>query len=116
VSLDRDQNGIPDECGGPKATPFHRGDADADGIATIGDGVFVFNFLFLGGRAPTCKETIDTNNDGALDISDGIGILNFLFLGGRPPEPPGPPGLPCGPDRDAAGSPGDLGCELYDPC
>jgi hypothetical protein len=69
-------------------TKFSRGDANADGIRNITDGIFILNFLFLGGPEPPCRESANTNGDGALNITDGIYILNFLFLGG--PAPPAP--------------------------
>ncbi len=99
--------------GGVELTKFHRGDPNDDGAMNITDGIYVLNFLFLGGREPTCLESADVNDDGQLNITDGIYILNYLFLGGPEPAPPGDPAKPCGPDP--AGSP-DLGCEAYTRC
>ena len=104
----------------PSATPcgggagFRRGDADSNGDVNITDGIFILNFLFLGGDSPTCLEAANSDNDGAVSITDGIYILNFLFLGGPGPLPPGPNN--CGPDPDAAGGPLDLGCNSYPGC
>ena len=95
---------------------FHRGDPNDDGQLNITDGIFVLNFLFLGGPEPTCAESADANNDGGVNITDGIFLLNFLFLGGPAPAAPGPPEEACGEDPDAAGSPGDLGCASYTKC
>ena len=96
---------------------FHRGDPNDDGTANITDGIYILNFLFLGGPPPTCDESADANNDGGVNITDGIYVLNFLFLGGPAPPAPGPPeGGPCGEDPDPAGSPGDLGCASYTHC
>jgi hypothetical protein len=92
---------------------FHRADPNANGTTDLSDGVFIFSFLFLGGAGPSCLESADANNSGRVDISDGINILNFLFLGGLSPAPPGSAADPCGPDPDAPGSPGDLGCDTY---
>jgi hypothetical protein len=97
----------------PPAIIFHRGDPNDDAELNITDGLYVFNFLFLGGPRPTCSETADANDDGAVNLTDGIYLLNFLFLGGPAPQAPGPPALECGPDR--AGSP-DLGCVSYSSC
>jgi len=99
-----------------KESPFHRGDANEDGSLDISDGLCILAFLFDGGDAPSCLESGDANNDGKLDCSDSIMILGYLFLGTRPPAEPGPPPAPCGPDPDAPGTPGDLGCEAYDHC
>jgi hypothetical protein len=108
-------NGI--DCGAT-GTEFYRADPNNDGSCNITDGIYVLNFLFLGGPAPTCRESSDANNDKAVNITDGIYILNYLFLGGPAPASPGPPGKgdPCGPDTDAPGSPGDLGCDTYTKC
>lgn len=89
---------------------FVRGDGNADGEVNITDGIFVLNFLFLGGPSPPCPEASDANDDGEVNITDGIYVLNFLFLGG--PAPPDP-GTSCGPDP--VGSP-DLGCDTYESC
>ena len=93
---------------------FHRGDSNADGTMNITDGIFVLNFLFLGGPSPTCLEAANPNDDAVLNITDGIYILNFLFLGGPGPALPGGPGADCG--LDPEGSPTDLGCESYPDC
>ena len=102
--------------GGGGGTQFHRGDTNDDGGLDLTDGVRIFNFLFLGGEAPTCREAADANNSGDVDLTDGVSILNFLFQGGPAPAAPGPTNQACGLDPDAAGSPGDLGCESYNNC
>ena len=113
---------VTNACGSTPSRPalvqvrpcFHRGDYNASGETDISDAAAIFDFLFLGGPASLCRESADTNNSGAIDISDGIALLGFLFLGSSPPATPGPPSLlPCGPDPDVPGSPGDLGCEGY---
>jgi hypothetical protein len=103
---------------GPEGKKFYRADPNNDGSANITDGIYILNYLFLGGPAPTCRESADPNNDKVVNITDGIYVLNYLFLGGPAPLPPGPPGkgVPCGPDTDAPGTPGDLGCEVYTKC
>jgi hypothetical protein len=113
VSLDKDQDGIPDECQG---TSFHRGDSNQDGILDLTDAIVVLGFLFFGGTTPTCIESANVDNDADVDITDPVLILNFLFLGGSPPAPPGPPGSSCGHDPELPGSPGALGCDSYDAC
>jgi hypothetical protein len=102
--------------GGSTRTPFHRGDANADGAINITDGIYILNYLFLGGPSPPCKEAANPNNDVSINITDGIYVLNFLFLGGPPPAAPGPMGSPCGTDPDPEGSAGDLGCNSYTKC
>jgi hypothetical protein len=93
---------------------FHRGDANDDGKMNITDGIFILNWLFLGGATPGCMEAANANDAASINITTGIFVLNFLFLGGPPPPDPGPIGQPCGPD--ATGSPSNLGCNNYDNC
>jgi hypothetical protein len=70
-----------------------RGDANLDGSQDITDAIFILNFLFQGGEAPSCPDLADVNNDGAaqgidsVDISDAVFLLGFLFLGGQMPDP-----------------------------
>lgn len=98
-----------EDCGKeePRGVPFVRGDANADGGLNITDGIFVLNFLFLGGDMPPCMESSDTNADGQVNITDGIYVLNFLFLGGPEPPAPYPDCEDIGPDAD---------CEGFPPC
>ncbi len=66
---------------------------------------------------PLCLEAADANNDGKADIADAVSILGFLFGGGVAALPdPGAPPNPCGPDPEAAGPQGDLGCRVYVSC
>jgi hypothetical protein len=68
---------------------FRRGDCNqSSGNLEIGDAIFLFGFLFLGGEAPICADACDANDDGRMEISDGIFTLTYLFLGGRAPPPP----------------------------
>ena len=46
------------------------------------------NYLFAGGRQPSCLDAADANDDGTIDVSDAVQILLFLFAGGTTlPEP-----------------------------
>jgi len=100
--------------GGPVEPIFHRGDSDADGAMNITDGIFILNWLFLGGEDPGCLEAANPNDDDTINITDGIYVLNYLFLGGPAPASPGPVAEPCGEDPDD--SPNNLGCESYEKC
>ncbi|MEM7232476.1 MAG: hypothetical protein AAF517_09895, partial [Planctomycetota bacterium] len=76
---------------GPPPPPkdfFLRGDADSSLAINITDGIFILNFLFLGGATPGCLDSADADDSGSVNITDGIFLLNFLFLGG--PTPPAP--------------------------
>ena len=83
--------------GPPPGNKFIRGDTNSDGSVNITDGIYVLNFLFLGGPSPTCLDAADTNNDSGVNITDGIYVLNFLFLGGPAPPAPHPA---CGADPE----------------
>jgi hypothetical protein len=67
---------------------FCRADSNFDCDVNISDPQSTFNFLFIGGPSPPCKDAADANDDGRIDIADGIYTLSFLFTGG--PEPPEP--------------------------
>ncbi len=67
---------------------FVRGEANGDRRFNIADGVFIFNYLFMGTAAPSCDDAADSNDDGGIDISDGIWIVNWQFRGGPPPHLP----------------------------
>ncbi|MBN1421175.1 MAG: hypothetical protein JXP34_20550 [Planctomycetes bacterium] len=95
--------------GGAIETPFTRSDPNADGRMDLGDPVFVLNYLFASGAAPTCLRAADCNDDGAIDLGDPIALLGTIFAGGPPPPPPY---LECGPDP----TPDDLSCESFGQC
>jgi hypothetical protein len=87
----------------PPPPTFMRGDANSDGLMDLSDGVYILNYLFMGGASPACYDTADANDNGAIDLTDGIYIFSALFLGGPPvPEP-----RVCGPDttEDQPGKP-----------
>lgn len=114
VSVDGDGDGVPDECFLPPV--FYRGDTTDDGFLDLTDGITVFVYLFLGTALPSCMDAADVDNDGNVDITDGVSLLVFLFGGGDPPAEPGIPPGDCGPDTEAPGTPGNLGCESYSSC
>ena len=69
------------------------GDANADGVVDMSDAIYLLNFLYTGGPAPTllsCEPFAtfhngDVNGDSHVDISDPIYILSWEFLGGAAP-------------------------------
>ncbi len=113
-SLDVDNNGIPDECGGGipllASASFLRGDANTDGLVNVSDSLSILDALFMGKGELRCMDAADADDRGSIEIADAVGILSFLFLGGHPPLAPWP--ASCGLDitEDA------LGCDSYAPC
>jgi len=90
----------------PGVGPFLRGDCAQTGRVDISSGIFLLNFLFIGGEAPRCAAACDAGGDGRPDVTSAIIIFNFLFLGGSPPPAPSPE---CG--TSALESDIALGCE-----
>ncbi|MGQ9592091.1 MAG: FG-GAP-like repeat-containing protein [Planctomycetota bacterium] len=111
--FDANRNGVPDSC----EVPFHRGDADGDGLLSVADAQFVISYVLYGTAAPACMAAADGNGDRRVDISDGIFVLNYLFRGKAPPPSPGPPPGGCGmePGGEEEARPA-LGCERYERC
>lgn len=67
---------------------FQRGDCNVDGQVNLGDVIFVLQFLFASGAAPTCRDACDYNDDGLIDLSDAIYLIGYLFVQGAfPPQP-----------------------------
>lgn len=67
------------------------GDVDGDGLVTLGDAIYLLNYLFKSGPAPDPMESGDSNCDYEVNLGDAIYILNYLFKGQSPPgcsEPP----------------------------
>jgi hypothetical protein len=93
-----------------EGTGFVRGDADGSGAINITDGIFILNFLFLGGGDPPCRDAADPDDSGSINITDGIYVLNFLFLGGDDPLAPHPA---CGIE---ANDNDGLSCDAFAPC
>jgi len=61
------------------------GDANADGIIDLGDAIYVLNYLYRHGPAPSLA-VADANCDGVVNIGDVVYLLNYLFKGGPRPS------------------------------
>ncbi|MCB2231696.1 VCBS repeat-containing protein [bacterium] len=62
-------------------------DADSEGTVDLSDLIYLVNYLFLGGPAPSCMAAANVDGDIActVDLSDLIYFVNYLFLGGPLP-------------------------------
>jgi Dockerin type I domain len=61
------------------------GDANSDNIINISDALYIINYIFTGGAAPSPLSNGDTNCDQKVNISDALIIINFIFISGSPP-------------------------------
>jgi hypothetical protein len=81
ISLDEDQNGIPDEC----ESSYICGDANSDGTANVSDAVYIINYVFIGGNPPSPPASGDVNCDSTVNVSDAVWVINYVFVGGNKP-------------------------------
>ena len=61
------------------------GDANGDGMANIGDAVFIISYAFRDGPAPNPMRAADANGDGEVNIGDAVFLINYAFRDGPPP-------------------------------
>ncbi len=62
------------------------GDVNKDGGIDVGDAVFLINYLFIGGPAPSPLALGDPSGDCSIDVADVTHVINYLFIGGPEPE------------------------------
>ncbi len=61
------------------------GDADGSRLVSIGDVVYLINYIFAGGPAPTTTKGGDPDCSGITNISDATFLINYIFGGGPAP-------------------------------
>ena len=61
------------------------GDVDNNGFIDVDDAVFLINYIFAGGPAPTPYEYGDVDCSGAVDVDDAVYLINYIFAGGPSP-------------------------------
>lgn len=61
------------------------GDANHSGTVTISDVVYLINYIFSGGPAPSPLAAGDANCSGGISISDAVYLIRFIFGGGPAP-------------------------------
>ena len=62
------------------------GDANSDSNINVADAVFLINFVFKGGLAPSPLEAGDANGDGQTNVADAVYLINYVFKGGPGPR------------------------------
>ena len=62
-----------------------QGDADNSGTYSIGDAVYLINYIFAGGSPPQTTKNGDADCDGGISVSDAVFLINFIFAHGSPP-------------------------------
>jgi hypothetical protein len=65
---------------------FIRGDVTGDGVIDAGDVVYLINYLYRGGPAPTPLASGDTTCDGNVDAGDVVYLINYLYRSGPAPS------------------------------
>jgi hypothetical protein len=61
------------------------GDANASGLVTISDAVYLINYIFSGGPAPDPIGVGDSDCNSLITISDVVYLINYIFSGGAVP-------------------------------
>lgn len=61
------------------------GDVNCDAQVNVADAVFIINYVFKGGPAPSVPEAANANCDGNIDVADGVYLINYVFKGGPAP-------------------------------
>jgi hypothetical protein len=56
-----------------------------DGTVDLGDVVYLINYLFKGGSAPSPLEAADVNLDLVVEVGDVVYLVNYLYKEGAPP-------------------------------
>jgi hypothetical protein len=67
-------------------TFYQTGDVNSDGMIDVGDVVYLVDYLYRSGPAPTPLEAGDCNCDGAVNVGDVVYLVNYLYRGGDPPS------------------------------
>ena len=61
------------------------GDTNGDQKVGIGDAVYLINYIYVGGSAPSDETGADVSCDGKVSLVDVIYMINYVFRGGNEP-------------------------------
>ncbi len=67
------------------APPYICGDADGSLAVSIADAVYLINYIFSGGPAPSPIAAGDADCSGGISIADAVYLINYIFTGGPVP-------------------------------
>jgi len=67
------------------STFYQCGDVNSDGLIDLSDAIYLLNYLYRAGPAPSPLEVGDCNCDELIDICDVVYLINYLFRGGPSP-------------------------------
>ena len=67
------------------ALPYVCGDADGSDDVTISDAVYLIDFVFSGGPAPSPIEAADVDCSSQVTVSDAVYLIAYIFSGGPAP-------------------------------
>ncbi|MCK5127044.1 MAG: hypothetical protein KAR42_12390 [candidate division Zixibacteria bacterium] len=68
-----------------KVVEYICGDANGDGEVTLGDGVYLLNFIFKNGPWPQPLGSADANGNGYVEIGDVKHLINYVYTNGPLP-------------------------------
>ena len=77
--------GIPDILAAIQYTFYLTGDVTGEGEINISDVVFLIDYLYRNGRAPSPLFLGDVNCDSDVNIADVISLINYVFKNGPAP-------------------------------
>lgn len=61
------------------------GDADRNGVVDVVDAIYLINYIFMGGPAPSPVKVADVNADCEINIADVVYLIRYVFSGGSAP-------------------------------
>ncbi|MEZ5358243.1 MAG: dockerin type I repeat-containing protein [Candidatus Zixiibacteriota bacterium] len=64
------------------------GDANRDNSISVGDVVFLINYIFKGGPPPKPETNGDVNYDFSINVADPVYLIRYIFQGGPEPNCP----------------------------
>lgn len=74
-----------DEIFSFEASTYLSGDANGDQLLDLADVVFLINYLYKSGTAPSPLQAGDASCDGKIDLADVVYVINYLFKEGPHP-------------------------------